>query len=67
MSCQELNLPKNNIAHSDVVQRNIVHFLPRIVSNQVPMFKGTYNNFPTGLEYLAREDGSVALVHTIQI
>jgi extracellular elastinolytic metalloproteinase len=31
------------------------------------MFKGTYNNFPTGLEYLTREDGSVALVHTIQI
>jgi len=31
------------------------------------MFKGTYNNFPTGLEYLACSDGSVALVHTTQI
>ncbi|KAG6844686.1 hypothetical protein H0H87_004661 [Tephrocybe sp. NHM501043] len=28
---------------------------------------GTYNGFPTSLEYLAREDGSVALTHVIQV
>ncbi|KIM37287.1 hypothetical protein M413DRAFT_276637 [Hebeloma cylindrosporum] len=38
-----------------------------VIAKAEAMFKGTYNNFPTGLEYLAREDGSVALVHTIQI
>lgn len=34
MSLREPDLPKNNIWHSDVVKRNIMHFLPRIVSNQ---------------------------------
>ena len=28
---------------------------------------GTYNNHPVKLEYFAKEDGSVALVYTIQI
>ena len=32
MSYQEPNLP--NIWYSDVVQRNIMHFLPQIVSDQ---------------------------------
>jgi len=30
-------------------------------------FSGKYNGFPTGIEYLARPDGSAALVHTVQI
>jgi hypothetical protein len=34
MSYQEPNLPNNDIWYSDVVQRNIMHFFPRIVSNQ---------------------------------
>lgn len=30
-------------------------------------FDATYNNWPVGLEYLAKADGSVALVHVIQV
>ncbi|KAF9555076.1 hypothetical protein CPC08DRAFT_147139 [Agrocybe pediades] len=30
-------------------------------------FDATYNNWPVGLEYLAQADGSVALVHVIQV
>lgn len=30
-------------------------------------FDATYNNWPTSLHYLAQADGSVALVHAIQV
>jgi len=30
-------------------------------------FQGTYNGHPTKLEYFAQADGSVALVHVVQV
>ncbi|KAF8149160.1 Fungalysin metallopeptidase-domain-containing protein [Crassisporium funariophilum] len=38
-----------------------------VIAKAEAAFSGTYNGFPTGLEYLAQADGSVALVHTVQI
>ncbi|KAJ3512215.1 hypothetical protein NLJ89_g3645 [Agrocybe chaxingu] len=38
-----------------------------VISKVEAAFDGKYNGQPTGLEYLAQADGSVALVHTIQI
>ncbi|KAJ3512217.1 hypothetical protein NLJ89_g3646 [Agrocybe chaxingu] len=38
-----------------------------VISKVEAAFEGKYNGFPIDLEYLARDDGSAALVHTIQV
>lgn len=38
-----------------------------VISKAEQAFNGKYNGFPTAVHYLARPDGSAALVHAIQI
>ncbi|KAG6889604.1 hypothetical protein C0995_016130 [Termitomyces sp. Mi166 len=38
-----------------------------VISNVESALEGTYNDYPTSLEYLVREDESVALTHVVQI
>lgn len=38
-----------------------------VIAKAEDALDGKYNNHPTSLEYLARPDGSVSLVHVIQI
>lgn len=37
------------------------------IANAERLLNGTYNNHPATLEYFAKEDGSVALSHVMQI
>lgn len=54
------------------IQDNIASSKPSVtVESLIPkveeLLEGKYNGYPTTLEYLARADGSVSLVHGIQI
>ena len=44
MSCQEPHLPNERIWDSDVVRRNVMSFLPRIVSTDIKFSISTYMN-----------------------
>ncbi|KAF9457871.1 Fungalysin metallopeptidase-domain-containing protein [Collybia nuda] len=41
--------------------------VPSFIAKIEELLEGTYNEHPTTLEYLARPDGSVSLVHVVQI
>lgn len=58
--------------HSFVNISKIASSTPRItvasaITTAQTALKGTYNGFPTTIEYLVQEDGSVALTYVIQV